>query len=582
MRKALLAAWLWASPAAAAVDIQWLVPEFRGSSYIVIQSRHTPMRLDLQTRRLEPLRRARGTPEPSWPTGLAVDTRRGRVLMIDFGGEGHLYAYDLRGKTLRALGSMRDKDMLGLAYLGSRDSVYSLLPNPEGYHIARLGPRGEIEESVRLDPPFWPEPHPHELLQLAGAGERILLMSSWRGREQDPPAIRFYTVDVDSGRMARIMPAPGARPAAEPPRRWWSDAEEIDMAARAGSPIAPALFARQASGHPCRLVRLLAFQRLAALGDKTAVDALRGAVVDDEAVRARQVIGMYDPNSCEDAPTPFVEPTPEQVAKADPFQPYMVADSRPAGPRPPRPPPPPREREQAEDREIRMVQVGARAPEDLPRAKVPVPAEKGHGAAVLAVRAPARPDPGLEIATPAEGEVQDLPRAEVPVPAEKEADVAVPAVRAPVRPEPAGEVAAPAAGEVEALARPQAVPAHPELSVRAKAILLEGRVELATHDAIPDLIEALKKGAPRIRALAADLLGKMLPPAEAAVEPLLAALEDEDNGKLRSNAAIALGNIGVKDRKVMRALERAKGDKDPDVRYSAKKALERLSQGPGP
>ncbi|MFH1723856.1 MAG: HEAT repeat domain-containing protein [Elusimicrobiota bacterium] len=130
-------------------------------------------------------------------------------------------------------------------------------------------------------------------------------------------------------------------------------------------------------------------------------------------------------------------------------------------------------------------------------------------------------------------------------------------------------------GKPETLALPKGVPMRGDLSVRAFAILLEGNGTLLTHDAVPDLIEALEKGTTLLRWRAADALGTLIPPAEKAVKPLMRALKDP-NPRVRSSAALALGNIGPASEKAARLLQKALKDENADVRYSAETALERI------
>lgn len=95
------------------------------------------------------------------------------------------------------------------------------------------------------------------------------------------------------------------------------------------------------------------------------------------------------------------------------------------------------------------------------------------------------------------------------------------------------------------------------------------------HDAIPDLLEALKGADVRARARAADELGSRGADAGAAVPALVAALGDK-SPRVRASAGLALGDIGAGDRRVKPLLEKALKDKSPDVRYAAALALSRI------
>jgi HEAT repeat protein len=95
------------------------------------------------------------------------------------------------------------------------------------------------------------------------------------------------------------------------------------------------------------------------------------------------------------------------------------------------------------------------------------------------------------------------------------------------------------------------------------------------HDAMPDLLLALKNGNPRARARAADVLGSFGGAAAAAVDALIDALKDK-SPRVRASAGLALGNIGADDARVVPLLVKELKDKSPDVRYAASLALSRI------
>lgn len=127
--------------------------------------------------------------------------------------------------------------------------------------------------------------------------------------------------------------------------------------------------------------------------------------------------------------------------------------------------------------------------------------------------------------------------------------------------------------KAEGLSRPRGAPSRKDIPVRALAILLEGNARLATHDAIPDLIEALEKGDTYLRWRAADELGNFGTKSKRAVRPLMRALKDKQ-ARVRSSAALALGKIGPGAAPAVKLLRRALRDEHPDVRHSAETALE--------
>lgn len=160
------------------------------------------------------------------------------------------------------------------------------------------------------------------------------------------------------------------------------------------------------------------------------------------------------------------------------------------------------------------------------------------------------------------------PEAEAPVP-QREVPPRVVAAPAKAEPEPAP------LGTPESLPAPEAAPARDDIPVRALAILLKGDRTLLTHDAVPDLVVALERGDETLRWRAADALGQLGKAGAEAHAPLLKALKSK-SWRVRSSSALALGNIGVSDKKTLKALRRLLDDKHPDTRHSAQTALSRL------
>jgi CubicO group peptidase (beta-lactamase class C family) len=89
---------------------------------------------------------------------------------------------------------------------------------------------------------------------------------------------------------------------------------------------------------------------------------------------------------------------------------------------------------------------------------------------------------------------------------------------------------------------------------------------------VRELIVALTDADPQVRENAALALGRIGPPAAAAIDPLVATFADRDI-YLRGAAAVALGRIGEA---AVPALTRALRDANEDVRWSAAIALGRL------
>lgn len=110
---------------------------------------------------------------------------------------------------------------------------------------------------------------------------------------------------------------------------------------------------------------------------------------------------------------------------------------------------------------------------------------------------------------------------------------------------------------------------------KAEVVEDKGKGKVA-FDPLQELMKRLRSsGDARVRARAADELGKRGRSAAAAAPALRRALKDADR-RVRSSAALALGTAGAGLDGVEKDLERARRDKDEDVRFSAFIALRRL------
>ena len=64
-------------------------------------------------------------PPISWPSGLAYDAKRARLLVVTFGGEGYLYEYALQTGKWRVMTSMKNVDVGGLFYDAASDLLWT-------------------------------------------------------------------------------------------------------------------------------------------------------------------------------------------------------------------------------------------------------------------------------------------------------------------------------------------------------------------------------------------------------------------------------------------------------------------------
>jgi HEAT repeat protein len=129
-------------------------------------------------------------------------------------------------------------------------------------------------------------------------------------------------------------------------------------------------------------------------------------------------------------------------------------------------------------------------------------------------------------------------------------------------------------GVPETLPRPVVTAAAPERPIERSAAF-EAAGSKAPHDAMPDLILALKNGDVQTRSRAADELGYSGAAAVSAVPALISALKDK-NPQVRASASLALGNIGAQDAAVVPLLVKELKDRNLDVRYAATLALSRI------
>jgi HEAT repeat protein len=119
------------------------------------------------------------------------------------------------------------------------------------------------------------------------------------------------------------------------------------------------------------------------------------------------------------------------------------------------------------------------------------------------------------------------------------------------------------------------------LNDRSPAVQAQGAFGLSrlgpdARDAVPDLIEALKKDS-LVRQNAALALGKIGPDAREAVPALIEVLGDPE-WIIRRQAVLALGQIGADARAALPALQKLQKDSSKQVRDAAREALAMVGQ----
>jgi len=299
---------------------------------------------------------------------------------------------------------------------------------------------------------------------------------------------------------------------------------------------------------PCPVVRLMALHDLGS----------RAAEGDEE----KQMSWFFSAttsqvNACRDQPEPGRAPWAAGFGLRD------SSPEVPAAPFPRRAPAARRVREPAESHE-KVVTA------DVPRPRAPAPPKVEAVAA-----APTKTERYAELdALLAEPEPEALGAAARA--ARRAAAPSAPAAPLPAAPRPGiatAEVLARRTAPPETLPKPEATASAPEAPAAAPAAF-EAAGSKPPHDAVPELILALKKGDPIARARAADELGSLRRAAAPAVPALLVSLKDR-SPRVRASASLALGNIGAGDKTVIPRLEEALKDKSLDVRYAAALALSR-------
>lgn len=141
-------------------------------------------------------------PPFSHPSGIAYDTKRERVIVVSYGGEGILYEYDVRNSTWRVVSGMKDRDVKGLIYDGATDRLWGIDGPFTPSALVAIGPDGAIVRSVRLNPRMMPglsdlyDPGNNSPnLRLASIDEKHAVLIAVGRHAQ----YRIYLVDLLSG-----------------------------------------------------------------------------------------------------------------------------------------------------------------------------------------------------------------------------------------------------------------------------------------------------------------------------------------------------------------------------------------------
>ena len=187
-------------------------PEFvavdpRGPTYYTGFGWHSgvgPVRFDPATGTGTPIE----VPNPdtlSWPTGLAFDTTRNRLILSNLGGAGALWAYSPEQDTWSMLSSLNNVDMWGTTYSAAEDKLYALTSASQ---LVRYTPEGRPAGTIKLDP-LLPSGLNLRESQLIAAGDQLVLLSQPVADPLDPrlPAVqRSFLIDPHSGAVTSLGP----------------------------------------------------------------------------------------------------------------------------------------------------------------------------------------------------------------------------------------------------------------------------------------------------------------------------------------------------------------------------------------
>jgi hypothetical protein len=178
---------------------------------------------------------------------------------------------------------------------------------------------------------------------------------------------------------------------------------------------------------------------------------------------------------------------------------------------------------------------------------------------------------------PDAGEAETLPGgAAVPGRVEAENGAATTFVADPRRaPSAAVRAPRPKAAPESMPAGTPGLPERPASETAGAAIMADAGTGKTEIDPLPSLLKLLADADPKIRARAADDLGKRGPAAASAESALAAALKDSDR-RVRASAALALGNLGAAADSAVPALVAALKRGPEETSWSAAVALGRI------
>jgi hypothetical protein len=180
------------------------------------------LRLDLKAGKQTTVPFDKRLPEVSWPSAVAYDAKRKRLLLNTFGGGGYLYAYDPGTRVWSVL----RKPGLGvqaLAYEPDEDVFYgvNIALGGEGDYktLSKFSPDGNTLRQTALSEPI-PAPHATGVQLLHLRNRLVLLIApSTYEAEHEPARPRAYVIDKKTGKVGFrcLQQLPPPRPIAPEP-----------------------------------------------------------------------------------------------------------------------------------------------------------------------------------------------------------------------------------------------------------------------------------------------------------------------------------------------------------------------------
>ncbi|HMJ91240.1 MAG TPA: Ig-like domain-containing protein [Candidatus Acidoferrum sp.] len=167
---------------------------------------HAMWRIDSQDGTHDEMILDSSLPEMSWPTGVAFDSQRNRILLATLSGEGHLYAYLPAQEQWSLVQSLENRDVNGLGYHASGDAIYAVKHTYESYNgspaLYCFDAQGVFQGEIPLPVlPFSLGPSDYES-ELVSVGDYLVLLV-------EPNYLSYHRGGATESRMYLIDPRSG-------------------------------------------------------------------------------------------------------------------------------------------------------------------------------------------------------------------------------------------------------------------------------------------------------------------------------------------------------------------------------------